>query len=99
MESRKQAENQRKHMKKHQRLAGTFALFKYVNMGKNSLNWSNLKGDKMLTGKATQATISQTSIFLHVLQFLHVKTQLQWITEHSMDCHFEMLTLFLFHNS
>ncbi len=30
----------------------------------------------MLTGKATQATVSQTSIFLHVLQFLHVQTQL-----------------------
>ena len=31
----------------------------------------------MLTGKAAQTTISQTSVFLHVLQFLHVQTQLQ----------------------
>lgn len=31
----------------------------------------------MLTGKATQTTISQTSIFLHVFQFLHVQTQLR----------------------
>lgn len=35
----------------------------------------------MLTGKATQATISQASIFFHILQFLHVQTQLQRITE------------------
>lgn len=55
-------------------------------MGKNSMNSSNMTGEKMLTGKAAQATISQTSIFLHVLQFLHVQTQLRqqntaWINE------------------
>lgn len=36
----------------------------------------------MLTGKATKTTISQTSIFLHILQFLYVQTQLQGTREH-----------------
>lgn len=31
----------------------------------------------MLTRKATQATITQTCIFLHVLQLLHFQTQLK----------------------
>lgn len=34
----------------------------------------------MLTSKTAQASISQTSIFLHVLQLLHVQTQLQRTT-------------------
>lgn len=87
MESKKQAENERQHMKK----ASTFADQSYYikriqSIGvKNSLNLSNMKGEKMLTGKAAKATISQASIFLHVLQFLHVQTQLQRTTEHSMQ--------------
>lgn len=51
------------------------ALFKYVSR-------VNRKGGKMHTSKATQTTISQTSIFLHVLQFLHVQTQLRTTTQH-----------------
>lgn len=35
----------------------------------------------MLTGKTSQTSVSQTSIFLHVFQFLHVQTQLQRTTE------------------
>lgn len=54
-----------------------------VNGNKNPLNLSNMKCEEMLTGKAAQTTISQTSIFLHVLQFLHVQTQLQRTTEQS----------------
>lgn len=50
-------------------------------MSVNPLNLSNMKCEKMLTSKAAQTTISQTSIFLNVLQFLHVQTQLQRTTE------------------
>lgn len=39
----------------------------------------------MLTGKTAQATITQTSIFLHVLQLFHIQTQLEMTTEQSMD--------------
>lgn len=38
-----------------------------VNRGKNSLNLSSMKCEKLLTSKAAQTAISQTSIFLHVL--------------------------------
>lgn len=38
----------------------------------------------MLTGEAAQTTVSQTSVFLHVLQFLHVQTQLQRTTHRGL---------------
>lgn len=50
-----------------------------------SHSYARKKCEKMLTGKAAQATIPQTSIFLHVLQFLHVQTQLQRTAEHNTD--------------
>lgn len=54
----------------------------YLNLSteiETLLNVSHTKNEnkKMLTGKAAQTTVSQTSVFLHVLQFLHVQTQLQ----------------------
>lgn len=44
-----------------------------------------MKGEKMLTSKAAQATITQTSIFLHVLQLFHIQTQLKMTTEQNKD--------------
>lgn len=36
-----------------------------------------MKHEKMLTCKTPQTTVAQTSVFLHVLQLLHVQTQLK----------------------
>lgn len=46
----------------------------------------------MLTSKTAQASISQTSVFLHVLQLLHVQTQLQRTTWTDSD---RLLVLFV----
>lgn len=40
--------------------------------------------EEMLTGESAQATITQTSVLLHVLQLLHIQTQLHMTAEHKV---------------
>lgn len=77
MESRKQAENQGEHIKETNIIPQIHHNAQLYSAGNVHKYLFNMKGKQVLTGKAAKATISQTSIFLHILQLFHVQTQLQ----------------------